>query len=84
LLRLEDFNGHVRTLLADLNTLELRSFDGDLTSQFVLLPPAGLYSVVSTHFHTVDTLAETVLPPALAPGPATAPPVSAYHVIVRD
>jgi hypothetical protein len=71
-------------MLADLHTLELRSFDGDLTSQFVLLPPTGLYSVVSTHFHTLDSLTETALPPALAPGPATAPPVSAYHIIVRD
>jgi hypothetical protein len=84
LLRMEDFDGDVQTMLADLNTSVVRSFPGDITSQFVLLPPSGLYSVSSTHFHTLDTLAETVLPIALAPGPPAGPGDGAYHVIVRD
>jgi hypothetical protein len=78
------FTGDTETILADLATDELRVFPGDITDQFVLLPPAGLYGVETTHFHTLDTLAETALPPALAPGPAAAPPVGAYHVIVRE
>jgi hypothetical protein len=81
LLRMEDsFGGNVRTLLADFTESTLHSFTGDLTSQYVLLPPSGLYNLSSTHFHTLDTLAETALPPALAPGPT----LGAYHVIVRD
>lgn len=85
LLGMEDvFGSDVRTVLADFNTGVLRSFAGDITSQFVLLPPSGLYNLTSTHFHTLDTLAETALPPALAPGPVAPPAVSAYHVIVRD
>lgn len=85
LLRVEDiFSGDVRTVLADFNTGALRSFAGDITAEFVLLPPSGLYNLESTHFHTLDTLAETALPPALAPGPVAAPPASAYHRIVRD
>ena len=85
LLRVEDpFGGDVRTLLAELDTASLRSFAGDITSQYVLLPPAGLYGLVTTRFHTLDTLAETALPPALAPGPVAIPAASAYHVIVRD
>jgi hypothetical protein len=85
LLRAEDpFGGEVWTLLADLDEGTLRAFDGDLTTQYVLLPPAGLYGVATTHFHTLDTLAETALPPALAPGPSAAPTAGAYHVIVRD
>jgi hypothetical protein len=84
LLRLEDADGDIRTMLADLETSTIRSFAGDLTAQFVLLPSSGLYSVATTHFHTLDTLAETVLPPALAPGPAAGPGAGAYHVIVRD
>jgi hypothetical protein len=81
LLRMEDsFGGNVRTILTDFATGGVRSFAGDLTSQYVLLPPSGLYNLGSTHFHTLDTLAETALPPALAPGPT----VGAYHLIVRD
>jgi hypothetical protein len=81
LLRMEDsFGGNVRTILTDFATSGVRSFAGDLTSQYVLLPPSGLYNLGSTHFHTLDTLAETALPPALAPGPT----VGAYHLIVRD
>ena len=38
--------------------------DGRLTTQFVLLPPTGLYNVMNTRFHTLDTLAETALPAA--------------------
>lgn len=85
LLRVEDrFGDDVRTVLADLDTGNLRSFAGDITSQYVLLPPTGLYGLATTHFHTLDTLAETVLPPALAPGPVAAPSASAYHVIVQE
>jgi hypothetical protein len=84
LLRLEDFDGEVRTLLADLATSTLHSFAGDITAQFALLPPSGLYGVASTHFHTLDTLAETALPPALAPGPVAAPSNGAYHVVVQE
>ena len=85
LLRVEDvFSGDVQTVLADLTTNVLRTFPGDLTTQFVLLPPTGLYNVVNTHFHTLDTLAETALPTALAPGPVASPTLGAYHVIVRD
>jgi hypothetical protein len=83
LLRVVDrFGDPVQTVLADLDTGALRSFDGDLTSEYVLLPPSGLYGLSSTHYHTLDTLAETALPPALAPGPV--PPSGAYHVIGRD
>ncbi|HEX6210510.1 MAG TPA: hypothetical protein VF136_07020, partial [Methylomirabilota bacterium] len=81
LLRMEDpFGGDVRTILADFTTGAVRSFPGDITSEYVLLPPSGLYNLTSTHFHTLDTLAETVLPPALAPGPTA----GAYHVIEPD
>ena len=44
----------------------------------------GLYGVASTHFHTLDTLTETALPPALAPGPVAAPSNGAYHVVVQE
>jgi hypothetical protein len=71
-------------LLADFNTGALHSFAGDITSQFVLLPPSGLYGVTSTHFHTLDTLSETALPSALAPGPTAVPSLGAYHLIVQD
>jgi hypothetical protein len=85
LLRLEDLNSaEMWTVLADLDTGALHSFPGDITTEFVLLPPAGLYNVTDTHFHTLDTLAETALPAALAPGPVAAPSAGAYHVIVRD
>jgi hypothetical protein len=85
LLRAEDLGtAEERTLLADLDTGTLRAFPGDITDQFVLLPPTGLYNVATTHFHTLDTLTETALPAALAPGPVAAPPAGAYHVIVRD
>jgi hypothetical protein len=85
LLRVEDiFGGDVRTVLTDLDTGAVRSFANDLTGQFVLLPPAELYGLASTHFHTLDTLAETALPPALAPGPSALPPFGDYHVVVRD
>jgi hypothetical protein len=85
LLQLEDLgNAEVRTVLADLETGHLRAFPGDITDQFVLLPPTELYNVASTHFHTLDTLAETALPAALAPGPIATPPAGAYHVIVRE
>jgi hypothetical protein len=85
LLRVTDvFGDDVRTVLTDFTTGEVRSYPGDITSQYVLLPPSGLYNVTTTHFHTLDTLAETALPPVLAPGPAATPSVSVYHVIVRD
>jgi hypothetical protein len=85
LLRVEGLgSADLQTVLADLDTGTLRVFPGDITNQFVLLPPAGLYSVTSTHFHTLDTLAETALPAPLAPGPTAAPSAGAYHVIVRD
>ena len=84
LLRVEDFDGEVRTLLADLDTNTLHTFAGDITAQFALLPPSGLYGVASTHFHTLDTLTETALPPALAPGPVAAPSSGAYHVVVQE
>jgi hypothetical protein len=85
LLRAEDvFTGEVQTILADLETGTLQRFPGDLSREFVLLPPVGLYNVTSTHFHTLDTLAETALPLALAPGPLAGPSVGAYHLIGQD
>jgi len=85
LLRVEDhFSDDVQTLLAEFETGAVRSFPSDITSEYVLLPPVGLYGLESTHFHTLDTLSETALPPALAPGPVTPPASGAYHVIVRD
>jgi hypothetical protein len=85
LLRLEDLgNAEERTVLADLDTGRLHAFPGDITDQFVLLPPTELYNVASTHFHTLDTLTETALPGPLAPGPLAAPSAGAYHLIVRD
>jgi hypothetical protein len=85
LLRLEDLgNAEVRTVLADLETGTLRAFPGDLTTQFVLLPPTELYNVTDTHFHTLDTLVETALPAPLAPGPVAPPLAGAYHMVVRE
>jgi hypothetical protein len=85
LLRVEDlFSGDVQTVLADLDAGTVRWFPGDLMTQFALLPPVGLYNVEDTHFHTLDTLVETALPTALAPGPVAAPALGAYHLIVRE
>jgi hypothetical protein len=61
-LRVEDlFSGDVQTVLADLDAGTVRWFPGDLTTQFALLPPTGLYNVEDAHFHTLDTLVETAL-----------------------
>jgi hypothetical protein len=85
LLRFEDvLTDDVRTLLVDFTASTLTPFPGDLSTEFVLLPPGALYHLVDTHFYTRDTLDETALPLALAPGPAAAPPAGAYHLIVRE
>jgi hypothetical protein len=76
--------GTVRTLVADLAGGTVVAFDGDLTDEFVLLPGAMLYSLSDTHVHTRDTLEETALPLALAPGPEARPPFGDSHLIVRE
>jgi hypothetical protein len=78
------FGDDPRTVLVDFNANTQTSFAGDLSGQFVLLSGAALYNVGSTHVHTRDTLAETALPLALAPGPAALPPFGDYHLIVQD
>jgi hypothetical protein len=83
LLTAEDvFTNEVQTVLVDLRVGTLATFPGDLSPDFVLLAPGALYNVTDTHFYTPDTLAETALPLALAPGPSSA--LGAYHLIVRD
>jgi hypothetical protein len=74
--------GEAQTVLADLAAGTLSAFPGDLSSDYVLLPPGALYNLADTHFHTRDTLAETALPLSLAPGPASA--LGASHLIVRE
>jgi hypothetical protein len=78
----EEIDGEQRTVLADLAAGTLIAHDGDLSSEFVLLPPGALYNVAVTRFYTSDTLDETALPLPLAPGPVS--PLAAYHLIVRD
>jgi hypothetical protein len=83
LLSVEDvFTDEVQTVLADLTAGTLMAFPGDLSSDFVLLPPGELYNLDDTRFYTRDTLTETALPLPLAPGPAS--PLGAYHLIVRE
>jgi hypothetical protein len=83
LMTVEDMaTGEAQTVLADLAAGTLSAFPGDLSSDYVLLPPGALYNLADTHFHTRDTLAETALPLSLAPGPASA--LGAYHLIVRE
>ena len=78
------FGDDPRTVLVDFNANTQTSFAGDLSGQFVLLTGAALYNIASTHLHTRDTLAETALPLALAPGPSALPPFGDYHLIVQD
>jgi len=78
------FGDDPRTVLVDFNANTQTSFAGDLSGQFVLLTGAALYNIASTHMHTRDTLAETALPLALAPGPTALPPFGDYHLIVQD
>ena len=81
-LTVEDVLDDTRTVIADLAAGTLTEFPGDLSSEFVLLPPGALYKVTDTRFYTRDTLAETALPLPLAPGPVS--PTGAYHLIVRE
>jgi hypothetical protein len=83
LLSVEDMlTDEIQTVLADLTEGTITAFPGDLSADFVLLPPGALYNLADTRFYTSDTLAETALPLPLAPGPAS--PLGAYHLIVRE
>jgi len=84
LIATDRFGSDPRTLVVNFNGATPEPFAGDLSTEFVLLPGAALYNVNDTHFYTRDTLAETALPLALAPGPSALPPLADYHLIVPD
>jgi hypothetical protein len=81
LIATDRFESDPRTLVVNFNGINPAPFAGDLSTEFVLLPGAGLYNVNDTHFYTRDTLTETALPLALAPGPSALPPFGDYHLI---
>jgi hypothetical protein len=84
LIATDRFGSDPRTLVVNFNGTTPSPFAGDLSTEFVLLPGAGLYNINDTHFYTSDTLVETALPLALAPGPSALPPFGDYHLIVPD